>query len=114
MRTCELAEAHQALAFISIATFDFAQATTELARALTIAPGNADILAMSSAFTAYMGHFDAGIAAARRAVALDPLDYFTYQGLGYALFGARRYQEAVTAFRDSISVNPNFCASSTA
>jgi TolB-like protein/Flp pilus assembly protein TadD len=104
----ELAEAHQALAFISVATFDFAQATTEFARALAIAPGNADILAMSSGFTAYMGHFDEGIAAARRAVVLDPLDYLAYQGLGNALFGARRYQEAVTAFRESISVNPNY------
>jgi TolB-like protein len=104
----ELAEGHQALAFISIATFDFAQAITELARGLALAPGNADILALSSGFTAYMGNFDAGIAAARRAVALDPLDYFTYQGLGNALFGARRYQEAVTAFRESISVNPNY------
>jgi len=104
----ELAEAHLALAFISTATLDLAQANTEFARALALAPGNADVLAMSSGFTAYMGHFDAGIAAARRAVVLDPLDYLTYQGLGNAFFGARRYQEAVTAFKESISVDPNY------
>jgi TolB-like protein/Flp pilus assembly protein TadD len=104
----ELAQAHLALAFIASATFDFAQANAEFARALALAPGSAEILGMSAGFTAYMGHFDAGIAAARRAVALDPLDYLTYQGLGYALFGAQRYQEAIAAYTESITVDPNY------
>ena len=104
----ELAQAHQALAFIAAANFEFAQANTEFARALALAPGNAEILGMSSGFTAYMGHFDAGIAEGRRAVILDPLDYLAYQGLGNALFGARRYQEAVATFTEGISVGPNY------
>lgn len=104
----ELAQAHRALAFIAAANFDFAQANTEFARALALAPGNADILEMSGGFTAYMGHFDAGIAEGRRAVVLDPLDHLTYQGLGAALFGARRYQEAVAVYTESVSVDPNY------
>ena len=62
----ELAEAHRALAFMSIATLDFAQGNTEFARALALAPGNAEILGSSGGFAAYMGHFDAGIAASGR------------------------------------------------
>ena len=104
----ELAQAHRALAFIAAATFDFGQANAEFARALALAPGNAEILEMSGGFTAYMGHFDAGIAEGRRAVVLDPLDHLTYQGLGAALFGARRYQEAAAAYTESISVDPNY------
>ncbi|MGH8201662.1 MAG: TIR domain-containing protein [Steroidobacteraceae bacterium] len=104
----DLAEAHRALAFMSIAALDFVQANAEFARALALAPGNAQILGMSGGFTAYMGRFDEGIAEARRAVALDPLDYLTYQGLGSALFGAQRYQQAATVFAESISVDPNY------
>jgi TolB-like protein/Tfp pilus assembly protein PilF len=104
----ELAEAHRALAFMSIATLDFAQANAEFARALALAPGNAQILGMTGGFTAYMGRFDVGIAEARRAVALDPLDYLTYQGLGSALFGAQRFREAAKVFTESISVDPNY------
>ncbi|HEY6516181.1 MAG TPA: TIR domain-containing protein [Steroidobacteraceae bacterium] len=104
----ELAEAHLAFAFLASATFDFAQANSEFARALALAPGNAQILGMSAGFTAYMGHFDAGIAAGRRAVVLDPLDYLPYQGLGNAFFGARRYRDAIAAFTESISVDPNY------
>jgi len=104
----DLAEAHLALAFVLSSNLDFAQANTELARALALAPGSAEILAGSSGFTSYMGRFDAGIAAGRRAVVLDPLDYLTYQGLGNAFFGARRYQEAIKAFTESIGVAPNY------
>lgn len=104
----ELAQAHRALAFIAAANFDFAQADTEFARALALAPGNADILEMSAGFTAYMGHFEAGITEGRRAVVLDPLDHLTYQGLGAAFFGARRYREAVAVYTESISVDPNY------
>ena len=54
-------------------TLDFTQASEEYERALALAPGNAQVLRISGAFAAYMGHFDAGLAAARRAVVLDPL-----------------------------------------
>ena len=40
---------------------------------LALAPGNAEVLRYSGQFAAHMGHFDAGVAAARRAVVLDPL-----------------------------------------
>jgi cytochrome c-type biogenesis protein CcmH/NrfG len=48
-----------------------------------------------------MGHFDAGIATARRAVVLDPLARESHARLGQALYAARRYEEAVAAFAGS-------------
>ena len=56
-----------------LGTLDFTQASEEYERALALAPGNAEVLRISGEFAAYMGHFDAGVAAARRAVVLDPL-----------------------------------------
>ena len=106
----DLAEAHLALAFVSDNTLDFTQASEEYERALALAPGNAEVLRRSGRFAAYMGHFDAGLAAARRAVVLDPLARQSHSALGRALYAARRYEEAVAAFAEVISLEPDFKA----
>jgi TolB-like protein len=68
----DLAEAHVALAGVfEIGSLDFARANVEYERAAALAPGNAQVLRASGEFAAYMGRFDAGIAADRRAVVLD-------------------------------------------
>jgi tetratricopeptide (TPR) repeat protein len=55
-----------------------------------------------------MGHFDAGIAALRRAVVLDPLARHSHSKLGRALYAARRYEEAVAAQAEVISLDSDF------
>ena len=67
-----------------------------------------EVLRRSGQFAAWMGHFDAGIAAARRAVVLDPLARESRAALGRALYAARRYEEAVAAFAELISLEPSF------
>jgi tetratricopeptide (TPR) repeat protein len=51
-----------------------------------------------------MGRTEAGIAAARRAVALDPLNVSSHQYLSGTLLFARRYDEARAAYQDSLSL----------
>ncbi len=102
----DLGQAHLALAFVSDSTLDFAQANDEYERALILAPGNAQVLRRSGVFAAYMGHFDGGIAAARRAVVLDPVAREIHGWLGRALYAARRYEEAVAAFAEVIRLEP--------
>jgi tetratricopeptide (TPR) repeat protein len=106
----DLAQAHLALAVASESSFNFAQAGAAYERARALAPGNAQILRLSGYFAAQMGHFDAGVAAARRAVALDPLARESHSGLGRALYLARRYQEAVAAFAEAVSLESDFKA----
>jgi TolB-like protein/tetratricopeptide (TPR) repeat protein len=106
----ELAQAHSALATVSQETLDFAQAREEFERAVTLAPGNAAALRGSGDFAAYMGNFNAGIAAARRAVVLDPLARSSHAALGRALYVARRYGEAATAYAEVISLHPDYKA----
>jgi tetratricopeptide (TPR) repeat protein len=104
----DLAQAHLALADVLDNTLNFTQANDEFERALILGPGNAEVLRRSGEFAALMGHFDVGISAARRAVVLDPLARQTHYGLGFALYFARRYEEAVAAFAEVISLNPDF------
>ena len=104
----DLAQAHLALAYVSDYTLNFTRANGEYERALALAPGNAEVLRRSGEFAALMGHFIAGIAAARRAVVLDPLSRQSHDSLGTALYAARRYEEAVAAFAEVISLDPDF------
>jgi len=104
----DLGQAHLALAFISLTTLNFAQANEAYERALALAPGNAEVLRLYSSFAVFMGHFDAGVAAARRAVLLDPLARESHYLLGRGLYFARRYEEAVSAFGEVISLDSDF------
>ena len=103
----DLAQAYLALATVSEETLDFTQASEAYERALALAPGNAEVL-RSGRFAAWMGHFDPGLAATRRAVVLNPLARESHSGLGRALYAARRYEEAVAAFAEVISLDPDF------
>ena len=86
---------------------DFTKATEAYGRALALAPGNAEVLRENARFAANMGRFEPGFAAARRAVVLDPLNPSSHYRLGQGLFWARRYSEAVAAFTEVISLDPN-------
>jgi tetratricopeptide (TPR) repeat protein len=83
------------LADASAAGLDFPRANEEYGRAFALAPGNAQVSLSYGEFAVAMGHFDVGIAAARRAVVLDPLNRSAHYALGAALAQARRYKEAI-------------------
>jgi TolB-like protein len=104
----ELAEAHMALAsFLEQGAIDFARASEEFQRAVALAPGNAQTLRSSSRFAAYMGHSEAALSGARRALMLDPLDLRSYGNLGAVLHAARRFREAAAAYAEVINLNPD-------
>jgi TolB-like protein/cytochrome c-type biogenesis protein CcmH/NrfG len=104
----ELAEGHLALArFFQIGSLDFRQASDAYERALTLAPGSAQVLRESGHFAVLMGHFDAGLDAGRRAVVLDPLNPRSHYMLGRSLYAARRYDEALAAYAQVISLDPD-------
>jgi eukaryotic-like serine/threonine-protein kinase len=105
----DLAEAHLALAWVSErGNLDFTQASEAYDRAVALAPGNAAVLRYIGLFAAHMGHFDAGVAATRHAVVLDPLAHESHYYLGWTLYLARRYQEALAALTELISLEPDF------
>jgi len=99
-----LVEGHLALFVVYSMSLDLARANQEIERALALAPGNARVLRNYSPFAVSMGHPDAGIAAARRAAALDPLSVESYGFLSDALRSARRYDEALAAYQEGLSL----------
>ena len=109
----ELAKAHVALANVfeqgPLEGFaDFAQANEEYERALALAPGDAQVVRLGGIFAAYMGHFDAAIAATRRAVVLDPLADLSRADLSTVLYLARQYGDAASAYAAVLSLNPDY------
>ena len=107
--TPELAEAHLALGYsLENQLREFAQVREAFDRATALAPGNVQVLLVTSEGDTWMGFTDRAIAAARRAIVLDPLDRRSHSMLGRALYAARRYREAADAHAEAIRVNPGY------
>jgi TolB-like protein/DNA-binding winged helix-turn-helix (wHTH) protein/Tfp pilus assembly protein PilF len=103
----DLAAAHLALANYFFVTLQLARADEEYARALTLAPGNADVLQYSGLFAALLGRTEAGIAAARKATVLDPLNPQAHFNLGALFYLARRYEDSLNAYASGLTLDPN-------
>jgi len=102
-----LGEAHSALAFVLDAGFqDYAGAAREHERALALAPGNSHVLLMSARFLAEIGHGEAAVTSAKRAVVLDPVNAGAYRVLGLVMLYTHHYHEAIAAFDHALSINP--------
>jgi TolB-like protein/Tfp pilus assembly protein PilF len=101
-----LGEAHMALAFLFESDLNFTDASQEYARALDLAPGKARLVRNYALFAVKMGRTDAGLAAGRRAVTLDPLSSDTHIALGQVLVLARRYDEALAVLNGIKALNP--------
>jgi TolB-like protein/predicted Zn-dependent protease len=102
----DLGEAHLALADAYAQGLDFSLASEEYKRAFALAPGNAQVLQSYGDFAVAMGDFDAGLAAARRAVQLDPLNRSSHYALSSALRHARRYKDAIESARNALALDP--------
>ncbi|HEV2229552.1 MAG TPA: winged helix-turn-helix domain-containing protein, partial [Steroidobacteraceae bacterium] len=98
----ELADSHLALGLVAAMSLDFARAQREFEQAMALAPGSERILRDYSGFATAMGHIDSGIAHARRAVQLSPLDPQNYGWLAQGLEEARRYDEAIAVLNEAI------------
>jgi TolB-like protein/Flp pilus assembly protein TadD len=103
----DLGEGHLALADTLKRSLDFTRVSEEYERALALAPGSAKVLEAYGSFAVAMGRTDAGIAAVRRAVALDPLNPHTHLSLGQALMHPGGYSEAIAAFTDAKTLAPD-------
>jgi TolB-like protein/Tfp pilus assembly protein PilF/predicted Ser/Thr protein kinase len=105
-RAPALAEGHLALATIlESESFDFTHAAEEYERAVSLGPGDAQVASRYGFFAVAMGHTDAGLAAIRRAVRLDPLNPYVYRLLSFVLRVSRHYEEAIEAAQGSLALD---------
>ncbi len=103
----ELAEGHVSLANVLADRLEFGEAAREFDRALKLDGGNADVLRTYGGFAAEMGHTEAGLAAVRRSVQLDPLNPEAHFAVGAVLMTAKRYDDALRAFMEAKALDPN-------
>jgi TolB-like protein/Tfp pilus assembly protein PilF len=104
-----LAEAYAARGAIRSATkWDWEGAKADFERALALSPESADVQRDYALYVLRpLGRLQEGIAAARKAAALDPLNGRDWTALGSLLIGAGELKEAREAIDRSLEVNPD-------
>jgi TolB-like protein/DNA-binding winged helix-turn-helix (wHTH) protein len=103
-----LAEAHAAQGLVNLRfRWDWAGAEREFERAIQINPNSAEAHANYGYFLTLMGRFDEGIAAYRRAVEVDPLNFLPNQRLTWALDKAGRHDEAIVRLLELKRLEPD-------
>ena len=88
--------------------WDWAGAEREFRLARELNPGSDLAHREHAAFLSFMGRFEEGLAAARRAQALDPLSVNATHEVGYELLALGRLDEAALEFRKAIDLNPTW------
>jgi Tfp pilus assembly protein PilF len=102
----ELAEAHALVAGIQLQQWHWAEAESEYKRALELKPGDAFAQLEFADWLLCQGRTEEALAWAQRARAHDPLAV-SGVGIGWILFHARRYDEAIHELRSVLAVQPN-------
>jgi TolB-like protein/tetratricopeptide (TPR) repeat protein len=103
----DFGEAHAILATVRRHHLDFAAAAREYERALELAPGSAQVQRTYSYMAAILGRFVPAIAAARRAVLLDPQGYVTRMHLSRVFEFARRFPDALATLKQAEILRPH-------
>jgi TolB-like protein/DNA-binding winged helix-turn-helix (wHTH) protein/Tfp pilus assembly protein PilF len=102
----ELAEAHVLLADMQQEQWQWAEAEAEYKRALELNPSDAAAHAKFAVWLLCQGRTDEAFAWAQRGRELDPLAVSGVD-VGWILFQARRYDEAIQEFRSMLAVRPD-------
>jgi len=106
-----IAEAHASLAFVKNRyEWDWAGAEDEYKRAIELNPSYAQAHQWYSTFLVSVGRPSESIQEARVAQSLDPLSPIINSNLGWVLFLAHQYADAIPQCRKALEANPNFFA----
>jgi TolB-like protein len=104
-----LAEAHTSLAAIR-ATFDWDWdgAGAEYKQAMQLNAGYATTHHWHAFYLLMLGRIDDALAAIRRAQGLDPLSLVINADVGWCLYNARQYEQAIEQYRYTLEMELNF------
>jgi pentatricopeptide repeat protein len=101
-----LVEAHVVLGEASVAQWQWDVAEASYRRAIDLNPNDAAAYAGQARWLLCLGRTDEALASARRARELDPLALFG-TNIGWILFHARRYNEAIRELQTVLAVRPD-------
>ena len=103
-----LPTAHVALGEAYMSNLQIALASAELKRALTLAPGDASILAKNSGLASLIGDATGALRLVDQAIALDPLNKVPYDYRVSALYADGRFADAVNYAQQLQRNSPQF------
>jgi DNA-binding winged helix-turn-helix (wHTH) protein/TolB-like protein/Flp pilus assembly protein TadD len=104
-----LAEGHALLATYKLNyEWNWRDAEREFKRALELNPNNSLTRHSYSIYFQTLGRFDEALAERKLAEKFDPLNPNSIANVGWPLFFARRYDEAIEHFRRAIELEPNY------
>ena len=105
----DLADGYPALANLAFSfKLDNTSARKAIDTALELDPGNVRVHMQNARMGYCTGNFESGLASARMAQELDPVSTAASDRLGYCLYFAREYEEAITVYRHALELDPHF------
>jgi len=105
----ELADGYLALGLmLDVDYLDPRDSLETIATALSLKPASVPVLLQHARVNGHRGNHDVAIAAAKKAVALDPVSVYANHVLGHILYFARRYEEAIEALRHTLELDPHY------
>ena len=103
----DLPEAHACLGQVNASyDWDWKAAGEEFRRAREVAPGSTDVLIASGQLAGTLRHHEEAIGFLRQAMALDPLRAPVRFWLAFAYYLDRQFEEAESAARAALEINP--------
>ena len=104
-----LAEGHASLGYSRLSyDWDFPAAEREFKRAIELNPGYPTARQWYAHYFLAMNQPDQALSEIKRARALDPFSLSINLEVGWCLYHARRYDEAIEQYRATIDMNPSF------
>jgi tetratricopeptide (TPR) repeat protein len=101
-----IAETHTSMGAVLEREWDWAGAERAYRRAIELAPNHAGAYHWYANSLTLQGRHDEAIAAARRAVAIEPLSPILHVALGHAYLLGGRYDEAVGQLQKALEIEP--------
>lgn len=101
------ADAHSTLGFVLFqGRLDARAAREPFENSFRLGPGDANVLARYSLYSARVGRKDQAAEAMRRALVLDPLNPLIHRAAGAIQYAARNYAAAIPPAEQALSMNP--------
>lgn len=105
----DLADGYLALGLLlDIDYLDARDGLDAIDTALSLRPASVPVLLQHARMNGHRGRQDIAVAAAKKAVALDPVSIYASHVLGHVLYFARRYQQAIEALRHTLALDPHY------
>jgi TolB-like protein/DNA-binding winged helix-turn-helix (wHTH) protein/Tfp pilus assembly protein PilF len=103
-----LSEAHTSLAVVAASEWNWQAAQTEYQRAIDLDPNYATAHHWYALYLLSVGKPEQAIEEIHRARESDPLSLPINSDVGYVLYWARRYDEAITEYKKTLEMKPDF------